>query len=41
MARKKGNDSDKQRDIPVPSAERIQEELAKAEPMDDFFGRGF
>ena len=40
MARNKGNDSDdKQRDIPVPSAERIRQELAKAESMDDFFGR--
>ena len=37
MTGKKGRD--KGRDIPVPSVERIQEELAKAESMDDFFGR--
>ena len=37
MARKKADDN--QQPISVPSAERIQEELAKAESMDDFFGR--
>ena len=33
------SETQKKKKIDLPSADKVQEELAKAESMDDFFGR--